>query len=265
MNGNAILQKIIVNQPKPRWFGKVLGASLLFTVILVSPTLRSQVPGSQMYQGLGYTVWLQPDGTVWTAGTGTLGQLGNGCWSSSAVPVQVPGLEGAVAVSVGVDHTLALLSTGEVAAFGANQWGQLGDGTTTPRCVPVKVLNLEGILDIHAEGPWNFALKRDGTLWGWGLDGANTVHPEPVPMSGLTVGNAGDASWWPGLDQVDWKQIPVGTGSGSSGNGEDLAAGTSAGARSEWNEGCLDDESGNSARAGSGNSRIGLVVFTPLE
>lgn len=59
-----------------------------------------------------------------------------------------------------------------VYAFGDNTYGELGNGTTTNSTTPVQVSNLSGIISqIAAGNSFSLALKTDGTVWSWGLNG----------------------------------------------------------------------------------------------
>jgi alpha-tubulin suppressor-like RCC1 family protein len=84
---------------------------------------------------------VQTDGSVWTWGANTSGQLGTGGASSqlSNVPLSVPGLAGFSAITEGAYHVVALTSDGTVWAWGDNAYGELGDGTTVMRFSPVKI------------------------------------------------------------------------------------------------------------------------------
>jgi len=79
--------------------------------------------------GLYHAVALKGDGTVWTWGYNTYGQLGNGTVINSNVPVQVYGLKGVTAIAGGLHHTVALKGDGTVWTWGDNTYGQLGNGT----------------------------------------------------------------------------------------------------------------------------------------
>src|SRR5204862_316336 len=81
----------------------------------------------------------------WASGASRSGQLGEGAWTDSRVPVQVSGLTGVVAIAAGAAHALALLGAGTVLSWGANNWGQLGDGTFGDSNFPGPVVNLSGI------------------------------------------------------------------------------------------------------------------------
>ena len=58
---------------------------------------------------VGHNLALKSDGTVWAWGANGWGQLGSGGTANSNVPVQVPGVRGAIAVSAGGAHSLALV------------------------------------------------------------------------------------------------------------------------------------------------------------
>jgi alpha-tubulin suppressor-like RCC1 family protein len=79
------------------------------------------------------TVVRTTDGTVWSWGANSSGQLGDGTLTDRETPVQVEGLAGIVAVASGAHHTLALASDGSVWSWGDDEFGQLGD-TSTRRC-----------------------------------------------------------------------------------------------------------------------------------
>ena len=96
--------------------------------------------------GVFYTIAIKEDGTVWTWGDNSFGQLGNGTDIEGRTPLQVLGLGGVgfltgiVAIAAGGSHTVALKGDRTVWAWGNNGNGQLGDGTTTGRLTPVRVL-----------------------------------------------------------------------------------------------------------------------------
>ena len=114
--------------------------------------------------GSAHSVALKNDGTVWAWGENYAGQLGDATTTDRTMPVQVSGLSGIKAISVGYVHNLALKSDGTVWAWGSNNFGQLGDGTHTSRLTPVRVSGLSGVKAIAACNYHNLALKTDGTV-----------------------------------------------------------------------------------------------------
>lgn len=148
---------------------------------------------------------LASDGSVWAWGANDFGELGNGAGGASvfsAVPVQVPGLVGVVAVAAGAYHSLALKADGTVWAWGINSRGMLGNGTTVDSNLPVQVQGLSGVTKIAA-GSWHsLALTAAGNVWSWGWNrrgalGNGTLADSPVAtlvpgLSGLTFIDGGD-------------------------------------------------------------------------
>jgi alpha-tubulin suppressor-like RCC1 family protein len=167
------------------------------TTVLADGTEHSMAAGDS------HSAVIASDGTVFTWGDNTDGQLGDGTQSARAVARRVPGLDGAIAVAAGSRHTLVLKSDGTVWAFGANDSGQLGDGTNTMRTSPVPVPALTNIIAIAAGGDHSLALQSDGTVWAWGAnvsgqlgDGTNiqrNTAVEVTHLAGVTAIAAGRA------------------------------------------------------------------------
>ena len=129
----------------------------------------------QLAAGSNHTVALRNDGTVWTWGDNSFGQLGNGDTSSSSTPVQVTALSGMTftAVAAGSHHTVALRNDGTVWAWGNNDCGQLGNSDTSSSSTPIQVAALSGmtITTVAAGSRHTVALRKDGTVWSWGYNG----------------------------------------------------------------------------------------------
>ena len=143
--------------------------------------------------GYEHSARLKPDGTVWSWGRNSSGQLGDGTTTQRNSPVKVLGLSGVTALATGQSHTVALLQDGTVWVWGANSYGQLGDGTTTQRNSPVQVPGLSGIIAISAGESHTAALRQDGTVWTWGWnrygqlgDGTTTQRNSPMQVPGLS-------------------------------------------------------------------------------
>src|SRR6185436_5132766 len=108
--------------------------------------------------GVNYSVALKSDGSVWTWGDNTYGQLGaSGVPSYSSFPVRVKTSTGTdltdiYAISAGSYSTYALGRDGTVWAWGRNDNGQLGDGTTTQRPLAVHLSSLANVTAIAAGG-----------------------------------------------------------------------------------------------------------------
>jgi alpha-tubulin suppressor-like RCC1 family protein len=135
---------------------------------------------------------VKSDGTVWTWGSNSNGQLGDGTTTDNSVPRPVSGLSDVVSVAAGGYHTIAVKFDGTVWAWGSNSNGQLGDGTTTDNFVPKQISGLSNVVSVAASDYHTVALKSDGTVWAWGRnnkgqlgDGTTTDRAVPKQVSGL--------------------------------------------------------------------------------
>jgi alpha-tubulin suppressor-like RCC1 family protein len=77
--------------------------------------------------GMAHNIALKEDGTVWTWGDNSYGQLGiHDSKEYSSVPVQVTGLSSVIVTSAGNYNTAVLTSNGTIYAWGDDRYGQLG-------------------------------------------------------------------------------------------------------------------------------------------
>ena len=148
-------------------FRRVSIVTVCLTLIAAAVSAQAQTIAA----GAAHTVVRTPDGTVWTFGSNSFGQLGDGSTTQRTTPVHLTTVAGITAVAAGADHTLALQSDGTVWAWGRNHQGQLGDNTTTTRTAPVIVAGLPPITAIAAGAAHSVALASNGTIWTWGLNG----------------------------------------------------------------------------------------------
>jgi len=150
-----------------------------------------------------HSIALKSDGSVWTWGNNSSGQLGDGTNNESHVPIPVPSLtSNVVAVSASQSFSsLALKDDGTVWAWGYNSSGQLGNGTTANSNVPVQVVDtsdpsgfLQDAVAITAGADYSVALKSDGTVWTWGNNSSSQL--------GYGVGNSSTANQIPSFTNV---------------------------------------------------------------
>jgi alpha-tubulin suppressor-like RCC1 family protein len=156
---------------------------------------------------------IKGDGTLYSWGNNSSGQLGNGTIFAQVEPVQTFGLgsgSGVIAISARAQFTLALKSDGTVLAWGNNGNGQLGDGTFDNKNSPVQVTcrtgdtsgttfctnahYLRGVAAIAAgSNNYALALMNDGTVLSWG-NNANGQLGDGTTNQRNTPGNVCAAS-----------------------------------------------------------------------
>jgi len=120
--------------------------------------------------GYYHSVALKNDGSVWTWGRNSLGQLGDGSMIDRPSPMQVPGLTGVTAIAAGTNVTAALKSDGSVWIWG---------GFFNSLLSPVQVTGLSGVIALSTALNNTVAIKNDGSVW--------LVRVTAAPLSAVQV------------------------------------------------------------------------------
>jgi alpha-tubulin suppressor-like RCC1 family protein len=128
--------------------------------------------------GSNHSLAVKTNGTLWTWGRGNSGELGSGVVTSRSSPVQLGTLTNWSNVQGGGFFSMAIKTDGTLWSWGSNGSGRLGDGTSTNRSSPVQVGTLTNWSNIYPgeDAGSNIygscaAIKTDGTLWAWGMNG----------------------------------------------------------------------------------------------
>lgn len=124
--------------------------------------------GQKIAAGLEHTAIVRADGTVWTAGNNTAGQIGDGTAIQRTSAVQVPGVSGITGLSADFRHNLAVDALGRVQAWGLNTNGSIGNLTTANQLSAVYANGLVTASRVAAGATHSLAAKTDGTVWAWG-------------------------------------------------------------------------------------------------
>jgi alpha-tubulin suppressor-like RCC1 family protein len=148
--------------------------------------------------GRYHTAAIKTDGTLWTWGDNSSGQLGDKDIIRKSSPIQTfSGGTNWKLVAAGGIHTAAIKTDGTLWTWGYNNFGGLGDGTIINRSSPVQTVSGGTNWKLVAAGQYHTAaIKTDGTLWTWGYNalgglGDNTVIRKSSPVQ--TV--AGGTNW----------------------------------------------------------------------
>ena len=118
--------------------------------------------------GIGHSLFVTADGTLWGMGNNSSGQLGNGTYNNTNRPITVA--SNVVVVAAGGLHSLFVKMDGTLWTVGENFNGQLGNGTPfyyTNR--PASVAS--NVVAVAAGYAHSLFVTVDGTLWAMGYNG----------------------------------------------------------------------------------------------
>jgi alpha-tubulin suppressor-like RCC1 family protein len=118
---------------------------------------------------------LYADGTVWSWGMRSNGQLGRDAATLMSPPARVEGLARIVALAAGHGHMLALDRDGRAWGWGANAAGQLGSGDLAQSAQPKAIELPAPVKRIAAGDTHSIAVDAMDRLWGWGANNLGQV------------------------------------------------------------------------------------------
>ena len=124
--------------------------------------------------GYRHTLAVRSDGKLFTWGSNTYGQLGDGTQINISFPSQI-GSSSWIAINAGDYHSFAVRNDGLLFSWGRNNYGQLGDGTTINKLSPVQI------------GSLSWTAVSGGRLHSLGLTNTNLLYV----WGGNTVGQIG--------------------------------------------------------------------------
>jgi alpha-tubulin suppressor-like RCC1 family protein len=161
----------------------------------------------QVSSGIEHTAAIKTDGTLWTWGYGSSGQLGNNATTNTSTPVTTfAGGTNWKQVSSGTSHTAAIKTDGTLWTWGSGIYGQLGTNDLIQSSTPVTTF--AGGTDwkqVSSGTTHTIALKDDGVnkeLYVFGRNtngqlGENFTSQDFVPNQTFAGGN-------------NWKQVSSG-------------------------------------------------------
>ena len=145
--------------------------------------------------------FIDKKGKVYTWGSNSYGQLGNGSETTTytSVPICISEVEdsplkGKNIVDIyGSSTMIARDSDGKLYSWGYNKYGELGNGTTANSSMPICISNIENstlkgknIVDIYGGGSTMIAKDSNGKLYSWGYNygrlGNGTTDDSSMPI-----------------------------------------------------------------------------------
>jgi alpha-tubulin suppressor-like RCC1 family protein len=165
-------------------------------------TISGGTNWKQVSCGYYFTAAIKTDGTLWTWGNNTNGDLGDGTVIGRSSPVQTicGGTNWKQVSCGGQNHMAAIKTDGTLWLWGLNTDGRLGDNTVISRSSPVQTIcGGTNWSQVSCGTNYSGAIKTDGTLWVWGSNlngriGDNTIIDRSSPVQTISGG-------------TNWKQL----------------------------------------------------------
>jgi len=148
--------------------------------------------------GGSHTAAIKTDGSLWTWGANSNGQLGVNDTTNRTTPVTTfAGGNTWKSVAAGSNNTVAIKTDGSLWVWGRNIFTQLGVNDTTNRSTPVTTFaGGNNWKSVSAGTQITGAIKTDGSLWVWGRNsfaqlGVNDTTNRSTPVTTF----AGGTNW----------------------------------------------------------------------
>jgi alpha-tubulin suppressor-like RCC1 family protein len=189
-----------MNTPIVKFASATAALALTFNLSLLN--VLAGPPVTSISCGSAHSLFSKSDGSLWSMGDNSYGQLGLGLPPTNAnLPTQILS-SGVQRVAAGANHSL-FLAGGSLWGMGYNQYGQLGDGTTNNQYVPEKIFTSSHNLSVNVMaggyyhslyGTFSPLVAPNNALYAMGANGAGelgdgtfTVHYSPEQLRSSTI------------------------------------------------------------------------------
>jgi alpha-tubulin suppressor-like RCC1 family protein len=209
------------------------------TTTRLTPVFEMNGVASASQGSFYHTAITKTDGTVWSSGNNTYGQIGNGTGAQTLTWVQDSALSGAIASSAGGYYHSVTAKIDSVWDWGYNQFGGLGMGPLPAGDIvagnvyaPLQASGMSNAKQISGGYYHTLVTKNDGTPWSYGRNrygelGIGNLPTTGVPVQVLNITSIAESaaggyhSLWRKSDGTVWA-----AGGGSANNFGQLGNGT---------------------------------------
>jgi hypothetical protein len=120
-----------------------------------------------------HTLAIRSDGTLWSWGFNSSGELGQNNTIHRSSPVQIAGSWKAISAARGT--SLAIKTDGTLWSWGRGNNGQNGDINAVHRSSPVQIGALSNWVIAASGVTYKFAIQDSGALFGWGFNNEGNI------------------------------------------------------------------------------------------
>ena len=161
--------------------------------------LGNETDWNEINNGSINTFAIKNNGTLWGCGSNQFGSLGvNSNTQSFATFQQITTASNWIKVAASDYFTIALKADGTIWGWGQNNMYQLGNSPATlQQLVPVQVGTATDWIEIAAgTSDTSFAIKSNGTIWGWGSNPSSIIVPGSSTQTVANPTQVGTSTNW---------------------------------------------------------------------
>lgn len=136
-------------------------------VVVVKVVQNQNVTYPQVSSGKDFGISLKSDGSIWSFGYNSNGELGNNSYVGSNIPKSINNVKSYTKIESGEQFTLAVRKDGTIWGWGNNTYGQLGQGDRNTYTVPTAI-NVTNVKKVAAGANHAVALNQYGEVYVWG-------------------------------------------------------------------------------------------------
>ena len=135
-----------------------------------------------------FSVAIKNNGTLYSTGANSSGQLGNGSNTNVSYNfTQIGNDNDWTDIDAGLDHSIALKTSGIIFSWGGNSSGQLGDGTNIDKFSPSVINGIQPVQKITCGSATSHIIHNDGDYYGFGSNvygslGNGTTTNSNIPV-----------------------------------------------------------------------------------
>jgi alpha-tubulin suppressor-like RCC1 family protein len=146
--------------------------------------------------GISHAAAIRADGTIWSWGANTKGQLGDSSIATRTTPVQTGSATNWVQVAAGAAHSVGLQANGTLWTWGDNSKGQLGtDQMPNYSSSPFQIGSDQSWKAVSAGDNHTLALRSDGTIWAFGDNSSGQLGDGSGATTNFPVQVGTDSDW----------------------------------------------------------------------
>ncbi|MBK6989008.1 MAG: hypothetical protein IPH33_12735 [Bacteroidetes bacterium] len=169
---------------------------VIFVLIFFINNISFAQCWTSVTSGAHHNIAIKEDGTLWTWGWNSSGELGDGTNIDKYFPVQIGNSTNWKDVSAGDNFCLAIMKNGTLWSFGNNNFGQLGDGTFNNKNTVTQVgTDSDWVFISCGDAQSSYGIKQNGTLWAWGHNAIGQLGDSTVINKNSPVQVGSDSNW----------------------------------------------------------------------